>query len=186
MRFTPSLLRRRFALVLGLAAAASLVLSLTAGATIPVVKIAKDTFLNATSQHQTVVEPDSFFIGSTGVAAAQAGRFFDGGASDIVFARTITNGSSWTTGNLPGITTFSSPPGPFARVQAFTGSWFGLLILFGWSVALFYHLANGIRHLFWDAGYGFDLKTAYNSGWAVVGGSMVATVAAWLLAYTVR
>jgi hypothetical protein len=107
---------RRAALALGSAAIAALVLSLAASATIPIVKIAKDTFLNATSQHQTVVEPDSFFIGSTGVAAAQAGRFTDGGASDIVFARTITNGSSWTTGNLPGITTFSSPPGPFARV----------------------------------------------------------------------
>jgi hypothetical protein len=110
-------LQRRFALVLGVAGTAALLLSLTASATIPVVKIAKDTFLNTTSQHQTVVEPDSFFIGSTGVAAAQAGRFFDGGASDIVFARTVTNGSSWTTGNLPGITTFSSPPGPFARVS---------------------------------------------------------------------
>ena len=116
MSLTPYPLRRRFVLVLGLAAAAALVLSLTASATIPVVKIASDTFTNTTSQHKTVVEPDSFFIGSTGIAAAQAGRFFDGGASDIVFARTITNGSSWTTGNLPGLTTFSSPPGPFARV----------------------------------------------------------------------
>jgi hypothetical protein len=116
MSLTPYPLRRHFALVLGLAAVAALVLSLTAGATIPVVKIASDSFTNTTSQHKTVVEPDSFFIGSTGVAAAQAGRFFDGGGSDIVFARTITNGSSWTTGNLPGTTTFASPPGPFARV----------------------------------------------------------------------
>ena len=83
MSLTPYPLRRRFALVLGLAAAAALVLSLAASATIPVVKIATDPFTNSTSQHKTIVEPDSFFIGSTGVVAAQSGRFFDGGSSDI-------------------------------------------------------------------------------------------------------
>jgi hypothetical protein len=114
---TPFPLRRRFALVLGLAATVALVLSLAASATIPVVKIATDPFTNGSSQHKTVVEPDSYFLGSTGVAAAQAGRFFDGGASGIVFARTITNGSSWTSGTLPGITVFQNPPGPYARVS---------------------------------------------------------------------
>jgi hypothetical protein len=93
------------------------VLSLAASATIPVVKIATDPFTNSSSQHKTVVEPDSYFMGSTGVAAAQAGRFNDGGASGIVFARTITNGSSWTSGTLPGITVFQNPPGPYARVS---------------------------------------------------------------------
>ena len=68
----------------------------------------------------------------------------------------------------------------------FNTSVIGRIFLFGWTWCLFYHLCNGIRHLFWDAGYGFDLKTAYNSGWSVVGGSVVATVAAWLLAYAVR
>ena len=108
---------RRAALALGLAATGALVLTLAAGATIPVLKIATDPFTNSTSQHKTVVEPDSFFFGSTGVAAAQAGRFTDGGSSGIVFARSIDNGVSYTSGTLPGITVFQNPPGPFARVS---------------------------------------------------------------------
>lgn len=72
-------------------------------------------------------------------------------------------------------------PAAFAGAQAFIGSWFGLLILFGWSVALFFHLANGIRHLFWDAGFGFELKTAYGSGYAVLAATVILTVLAWVL-----
>src|SRR5438067_11607764 len=106
---------RRAALALGSAATAALVLTLVASATIPVLKIATDPFTNASSQHKTVVEPDSFFFGSTGVAAAQSGRFTDGGASGIVFARSVDNGASYTSGTLPGITVFQG--GPFARVS---------------------------------------------------------------------
>jgi succinate dehydrogenase / fumarate reductase cytochrome b subunit len=73
-------------------------------------------------------------------------------------------------------------PAAFAALQHFLASWFGYLILFGWTVALFYHLCNGIRHLFWDAGYGFELKTAYSSGYAVLAGTAVLTVLAWILA----
>src|ERR671930_489732 len=108
---------RRAALALGLAASAALVVSLAASATIPVLRIATDPFTNSTSQHKTVVEPDSFFFGSTGVAAAQAGRSTDGGASGIVFARSVDNGVSYVSGTLPGITVFQNPPGPFARVS---------------------------------------------------------------------
>jgi succinate dehydrogenase / fumarate reductase cytochrome b subunit len=46
---------------------------------------------------------------------------------------------------------------------------------------LFFHLCNGIRHLFWDAGYGFELETIYASGWAVVAISAGLTVAAWVI-----
>ncbi len=52
----------------------------------------------------------------------------------------------------------------------------------GWSYALFYHLCNGIRHLFWDAGYGFDLKSVYWGGYLMVVVSVVLTVCAWMLA----
>src|SRR5213592_575195 len=117
MTFHPRPLRGRFALVLGAAAAAALVLSVTAGAVIPVVKIATDPFTNSTSQHKTIVEPDSYSFGSTIVSAAQEGRFFDGGASDIGFATSTNNGTSWTSGALPGITGFTNPPGPYARVS---------------------------------------------------------------------
>ena len=71
-------------------------------------------------------------------------------------------------------------PEPFAGAQHFIGSWFGLLLLFGWSVALFYHLCNGLRHLWWDTGNGLDLKSVYVSGWAVVVGTGVLTLIAWI------
>ena len=61
----------------------------------------------------------------------------------------------------------ASGPEAFAGAQGLIGSFLGRLLLFGWSFALFYHLCNGIRHLFWDAGKGFDLPTVVRSGWAV-------------------
>lgn len=68
----------------------------------------------------------------------------------------------------------------FAAAQLFWGSWFGLLLLFGWTFSLFFHLCNGIRHLVWDAGYGFELKQAYVSGWTVVAASASLTLVAWI------
>ncbi|MEK9646067.1 MAG: succinate dehydrogenase, cytochrome b556 subunit, partial [Alphaproteobacteria bacterium] len=72
----------------------------------------------------------------------------------------------------------------FANVQAFIGSWIGRLLLLGWSFAVFYHLCNGIRHLFWDAGKGFELETAYMSGRLVVGAAIVLTIVAWVWGYS--
>lgn len=74
-------------------------------------------------------------------------------------------------------------PEAFARAQAFMGSWFGRLILFGMTFALFYHLANGVRHLAWDAGWGFELTTVRRTGIAVVVLAFVLTVLAWIAAY---
>lgn len=71
-------------------------------------------------------------------------------------------------------------PDAFARARGFIGSWLGLLLLFGWSVALFYHLANGIRHLFWDAGYGYEITNAYRSGYAVLALTAALTLIAWI------
>lgn len=73
----------------------------------------------------------------------------------------------------------------FRGAQDFLGSWFGRLLLFGWTVALFYHLANGVRHLVWDAGKGFELDTAYRSGLAVLAATAVLTVVAWIAGYAV-
>ncbi len=73
-------------------------------------------------------------------------------------------------------------PDSYASAQAVIGSWFGQLLLFGWVASLYYHLANGIRHLFWDAGYGLELKATYASGYAVVAISIVLTVATWIIA----
>jgi succinate dehydrogenase / fumarate reductase cytochrome b subunit len=74
----------------------------------------------------------------------------------------------------------------YASAQQLLGSWLGRIVLLGFSFALFFHLCNGIRHLFWDAGLGFELKTAYASGTAVVFVSVALTVIAWALAYAMR
>ena len=69
----------------------------------------------------------------------------------------------------------------FSYVQKIMGSWIGLLVLLGFSWAVFFHLCNGIRHLFWDAGYGFELDVAYKTGWATLVGSVVLTAIAWAI-----
>ena len=79
----------------------------------------------------------------------------------------------------------ASGPEAYAGAQRCIGSWLGRLALLGWTAALFYHLCNGIRHLGWDAGYGFELKTAYATGYAVLAGTAILTVLAWILAYSV-
>ena len=73
-------------------------------------------------------------------------------------------------------------PEAYARVQAFLGSWAGRVLLFGWSLALFYHLCNGLRHLGWDTGHGLELKSVYASGWAVVAATAALTLIAWIAA----
>src|SRR5215213_9810890 len=61
----------------------------------------------------------------------------------------------------------ASGPEAYALARHFTGSIPGRLLLLGFTFALFYHLCNGIRHLAWDFGLGFDLRTAQASGWIV-------------------
>lgn len=74
-------------------------------------------------------------------------------------------------------------PEAFDSAQWFMGSILGQLLLIGWSFALFYHLANGVRHLFWDAGYGFDLETTYRSGQVVVVAAGALTVLTWIVGW---
>jgi succinate dehydrogenase / fumarate reductase cytochrome b subunit len=74
----------------------------------------------------------------------------------------------------------------YASAQALLGSWIGRIVLLGFSFSLFFHLCNGIRHLFWDAGFGFELKTTYASGYTVIIVSVAMTVIAWSLAYLMR
>lgn len=74
----------------------------------------------------------------------------------------------------------------FDTAEALVGSVIGRVLLFLWSLAFFYHLLNGIRHLAWDAGYGFDLPTAYRSGYLVIIGTVVLTLLAWVLGYMAR
>lgn len=75
---------------------------------------------------------------------------------------------------------------PFATVQGFLGSIFGWFLLLGWTAALWFHFCSGIRHLVWDAGYGFEKSEYSASGWAVVIGTGVLTVLTWIVALAVR
>lgn len=69
----------------------------------------------------------------------------------------------------------------FAVVQWFIGSPVGLLVLFGWTLALYWHLFNGIRHLAWDAGLGFQKPRYTVTGLLVVTASVVATGLTWVI-----
>lgn len=80
----------------------------------------------------------------------------------------------------------ASGPEAYASAQSLLGSWIGRIVLLAFSFSLFFHLCNGIRHLFWDAGLGFELKTTYASGTAVVIVSIAMTLLAWSLAYFMR
>jgi succinate dehydrogenase cytochrome b subunit len=73
----------------------------------------------------------------------------------------------------------------FDRAQWFLGSAFGLLLLFGWSAALIFHFFSGIRHLAWDAGFGYDAPTYNTTGWGVVIGTVVCTVLLWIVGLVV-
>lgn len=77
-------------------------------------------------------------------------------------------------------------PQAYQQAQSLLGSWLSLLLLFAWSFSLFYHLCNGIRHLFWDAGLGFDLKTTYLTGYLVLIAAFILTALAWTLALTMN
>lgn len=64
---------------------------------------------------------------------------------------------------------------PFILTRSFFFHIIGMVGLGGWLFALYYHLLNGIRHLFWDIGKGFELTTVYATGWLVVLGSILFT-----------
>jgi succinate dehydrogenase / fumarate reductase cytochrome b subunit len=71
----------------------------------------------------------------------------------------------------------------YNAVHGFVASPLGLFMVFGWSVALFYHLSNGIRHLFWDLGYLFKIENAYKAGYVVLLSTVILTAGAWGCAY---
>jgi succinate dehydrogenase / fumarate reductase, cytochrome b subunit len=75
----------------------------------------------------------------------------------------------------------ASNPHAYSLFQSFNSSIVGRIVLGGWLFSAFFHLCNGIRHLFWDAGYGFDLKDADRSAWIVVVISLIATAASWVV-----
>jgi succinate dehydrogenase / fumarate reductase cytochrome b subunit len=72
-------------------------------------------------------------------------------------------------------------PQAYVIVQGIIASWIGQIVLFGATFAFFLHLCGGVRHLVWDTVRGFELRSIYISGWAVVAASVALTLGAWAL-----
>jgi succinate dehydrogenase / fumarate reductase cytochrome b subunit len=67
----------------------------------------------------------------------------------------------------------------YASFSQCANSLLGKLFLFGWTFSAFYHLCNGIRHLFWDIGKGFELSSLYRSGYIVLASAVLLTLLTW-------
>ena len=70
-------------------------------------------------------------------------------------------------------------------VSWFIGSWLGILLLIGWTAALWFHFCCGIRHLAWDAGWGFELAQVHRSGRIAVAATAVLTLLTWIIVVVV-
>ena len=79
----------------------------------------------------------------------------------------------------------ASGPGTYERFTAVMGSVVGLVVLFLLTLAVWYHTANGIRHLVWDAGRGYHPRTANQTAWAVIAFTILASVLTWVAAYQI-
>jgi len=78
-----------------------------------------------------------------------------------------------------GLLALAGGPDRWTAFAACAGSWFGRVILFGFSWALAYHLINGIRHLVQDAGHGYAIPDFVRSSWTSIIGSVALVVVAW-------
>ncbi len=76
--------------------------------------------------------------------------------------------------------------GRYAAVRGVLCSPLGVVVLIGASFAFFYHLLNGVRHLIWDAGHGFERRERHAGGWLAVGGSMLLTALLWILIWRLQ
>ena len=75
---------------------------------------------------------------------------------------------------------------PLNAVNAIYGSWFGQLVLFGYTWSLIHHMLGGIRHLIWDTGTGLEKHTASKIAWATLACSTVLTLLVWIAGYMAR
>lgn len=71
-------------------------------------------------------------------------------------------------------------PEAYETAHHFLTSWIGRILLIGWSFAFYFHLANGMRHLFWDIGRGYSLQNTYRSGWLVIVAALILTIGTWV------
>ena len=72
-------------------------------------------------------------------------------------------------------------PEYYAFVVSHLQAWYGQVFLFGFLFALYLHFCNGLRHLFWDVGYGFELETVDMTAKLAIVGAIVLTVATWVI-----
>ena len=94
-------------------------------------------------------------------------------------------GSAWSFGLLFFVWWLGAAaagPEAYARLQWFMGSFVGVILLFGLTAVVWYHTLAGLRHLWWDAGYGYDIPTTYRTGWMTIIGTGVMTVLTWIVA----
>ena len=84
------------------------------------------------------------------------------------------------------LTSLAAGEQSYATAVAVFSSPVGLAGLAGWTFAFLYHLLNGVRHLFWDVGYGFERTQRHASGWLVVLGSIALTAGVWILVWSHR
>lgn len=80
---------------------------------------------------------------------------------------------------VAGLASLAAGEESYSHFRAVAGSPIGLILLLGWSWALFYHLCNGVRHLLQDAGLGFEIPQFLRSSWLSIVGSVVLTVLVW-------
>ena len=80
------------------------------------------------------------------------------------------------------IASAAGTPESYEFMSGIANSWFGKLVLFGFTLTLYYHMANGIRHLFWDVGMGLDLEDAKKSGNVCLIAAGVLSVITWMVA----
>lgn len=74
-------------------------------------------------------------------------------------------------------------PQAFENTQGLLSSWFGYLVLFGFTFSLYAHFCNGIRHLLWDMGYGFDVSKANTGAIVSLCAAVALTVLTWIVAF---
>lgn len=73
----------------------------------------------------------------------------------------------------------ASGPEAYANLAIHISSWYGQAVLVLFTFSLYFHLCNGVRHLFWDVGLGFEIRSFHNSGYAVVISSLILTTVTW-------
>ncbi|MGC6512337.1 MAG: succinate dehydrogenase, cytochrome b556 subunit [Parvibaculales bacterium] len=81
------------------------------------------------------------------------------------------------------LTAVATGPEAYAQFQMIAGSWFGRLVLFGYTWALFHHMFGGLRHFVWDTGRGFELNKVETLARISAVMPLVLTAASWVLAY---